>query len=158
MAPEEAQKEEAQVLSQNNHEISVLCRMNDFESHHREPNPDFVKVPLTRTQFFAVYLSLAAAVFLVAMDLTIISTAIPAIAQEFNSLDKISWIGSAYFLTSTAFTPIYGSLCDIFGRKFTFMLAIALFEAGSLLCGAAPSMNTLIGGRLIAGIGGSIKY
>lgn len=114
---------------------------------------DFVRVPLSRFEFICVFLSFACAVFLVSLDTTIISTAIPAIASEFQALDQVDWIGSAFLLTSTAFSPIYGTLCDIFGRKVIFLLAIVLFEAGSLLCAVAPNMISLIMGRALAGVG-----
>ncbi|KAJ3270016.1 hypothetical protein HDV01_000727 [Terramyces sp. JEL0728] len=121
---------------------------------HSKTDPDAVTVQLTKTEFVTVFVSLVLAIFLVALDTTIVSTAIPAIAQEFQALDQISWIGTGFFLTSTAFSPTYGSFCDIFGRKATFIFAISLFEIGSLLCGVAPSMIVLIIGRLVAGIGG----
>lgn len=115
---------------------------------------DKVKVPLTRAQFISVFICFIFAVFLVAIDTTIISTAIPAIATEFQALDQISWVGSGFFLTSTAFSPVYGELTNIFGRKPTFLVAVFLFELGSLMCGIAPSMLVLILGRVVAGIGG----
>ncbi|KAJ3303907.1 hypothetical protein HDV03_003380 [Kappamyces sp. JEL0829] len=115
---------------------------------------DRVKVPLNRVQFISVFISFTLAVFLVALDGTIVSTAIPKIAHEFNALDQIAWIGSGFLLTSTAFSPLYGELCNIFGRKPTFMMSILLFEAGSLVCGIAGSMLVLIIGRIVAGIGG----
>ncbi|TPX37523.1 hypothetical protein SmJEL517_g00506 [Synchytrium microbalum] len=105
-------------------------------------------------KFVMILLSLAAAVLLAALDQTIVSVAIPAIATEFNGLEKIVWVGSAYFLTSTPFIPSYGKLADVFGRKATFLGAIIIFEAGSMLCGAAPSLDVLIVGRAVAGLGG----
>lgn len=117
-------------------------------------DPDAITIPLTKFQFITVFLSLGMAVFLVALDITIVSTAIPAIASEFQALDQIAWVGTGFLLTSTAFSPTYGSLCDIFGRKLTFLSAIAIFEVGSLMCGIASSMLVLIFGRLVAGIGG----
>ncbi|KAJ3348271.1 hypothetical protein HDU91_006594 [Kappamyces sp. JEL0680] len=125
-------------------------KKDDFEKQ----DPDFVNVPLSKLQFVSVFLSLLFGVFLVALDSTIISTAIPAIAKEFHALDLISWIGTGFTLTSTSFSPLYGSFCDIWGRKATFLAAITFFEIGSLICGLAPSIETLIAGRLIAGIGG----
>ncbi|TPX37524.1 hypothetical protein SmJEL517_g00507 [Synchytrium microbalum] len=113
-----------------------------------------VTVKLSNFEFVMILLSLAAAVLLAALDQTIISVAIPAIATEFNGLEKIVWVGSAYFLTSTPFIPSYGKLADVFGRKATFLAAVVIFEVGSMLCGAAPSLDVLIVGRAIAGLGG----
>ncbi|KAJ3365321.1 hypothetical protein HDU91_002251, partial [Kappamyces sp. JEL0680] len=115
---------------------------------------DCVNVVLKKGEFVAVFVSLVLAVFMFAIDTTVVSTAIPAIAQEFQALDQVAWIGSGFFLTSTAFSPAYGSLCDIFGRKGAFLTAVFLFEAGSLLSGAANTMLVLIVGRLVSGIGG----
>ncbi|CAG8808683.1 7399_t:CDS:10 [Gigaspora margarita] len=88
------------------------------------------------------------------LDQTIIATALPAIALEFKALDQISWVGTAYLLTATAFQPSYGKLSDIFGRKPVFLAAIFLFELGSLLCGLSVNMIMLIISRAIAGVGG----
>ncbi|KAJ3036790.1 hypothetical protein HDU99_010467, partial [Rhizoclosmatium hyalinum] len=112
-------------------------------------------VVLTNFQFFLVFVGLALAVFVVSLDMTIISVALQVIASEFDSLNQINWVGTAYFLTSTAFIPVYGQLSDVFGRKSVFLLAITIFEIGSLLCGVSTSMNMLIASRGIAGLGGS---
>ena len=94
-----------------------------------------------------------AAVFLVALDQTIISTAIPKITDDFNSITDIGWYGSAYLLTATAFQPTYGKIYTIFSIKWVFLGAIGVFEVGSLICGVAPSSAVLIVGRAIAGLG-----
>ncbi|KAI8808099.1 major facilitator superfamily domain-containing protein [Cladochytrium replicatum] len=121
---------------------------------HDDPNQMRTpKVPLTKTQFIIVFVSLALAILLAALDQTIVSTAIPTIVTEFQAADLISWVGTGYLLTAAAFTPIYGKLADIFGRKVVFLVAIFIFEAGSLICGMATSMIMLIVGRVIAGIG-----
>ncbi|KAJ3385588.1 hypothetical protein HDU92_002975 [Lobulomyces angularis] len=88
-------------------------------------------------------------------DQTIIATALPAIGKEFQQFNLISWLASGYLLTQASFAAIYGKLTDIFGRKSLCIVAITLFEIGSFLCGAAPDMNTLIIGRIVAGIGGA---
>ncbi|KAL2917405.1 hypothetical protein HK105_203070 [Polyrhizophydium stewartii] len=108
----------------------------------------------TNIEFALILLGLAMAVFLASLDQTIVSVAIPAVAQEFKSLDEIAWIGTAFFLTSTAFIPTYGKLADIFGRKPVFLLAVFVFEIGSIMCGASTSMKMLIVSRAVAGLGG----
>ncbi|KAJ3269556.1 hypothetical protein HDV01_001318, partial [Terramyces sp. JEL0728] len=115
---------------------------------------DEVAVKLTPFQFISVFVSFAFSVFLVSLDGTIVSTAIPSIGAEFHAFDQVSWIGIAFLLTSTALSPVYGELCNIFGRKPVFLFAIIIFEVGSLMCGIAGSMNFLIAGRAVAGIGG----
>ncbi|KAJ3010587.1 UNVERIFIED_CONTAM: hypothetical protein HDU68_002075 [Siphonaria sp. JEL0065] len=114
-----------------------------------------LKPALTTLEFVLVFVGLAFAVFLAALDQTIVAVALQAIAEEFSSLDQINWIATAYFLTATAFIPVYGQLADIFGRKSVFLLSIGIFEIGSLLCGIATSMNMLIVARAVAGLGGS---
>ncbi|KAI9324207.1 major facilitator superfamily domain-containing protein [Zopfochytrium polystomum] len=86
---------------------------------------------------------------------TIVAVAFQAIAEEFTAQDQVAWVATAYLLTATAFVPSYGQLADIFGRKPTFLFAIAVFEVGSAICSAAGSMPMLITGRAVAGIGGS---
>ncbi|KAG2188367.1 hypothetical protein INT44_001120 [Umbelopsis vinacea] len=101
-----------------------------------------------------IFLGLFFSVLLAALDQTIVTTALPKIASEFNALNQISWVGTAYMLTSTAFQPIYGKLADIFGRKPTLLVADVIFLIGSILSGASQSMNMLIICRAIQGIGG----
>ncbi|KAJ3046062.1 hypothetical protein HDV00_003812 [Rhizophlyctis rosea] len=118
------------------------------------PPKGYVAVPLSRTSFVLVFIALALSIFLAALDQTIVGVALPKIGQEFNDFAQVPWIGTAYLLTATPIAPLYGKLADIFGRKGMFMFAIAIFEVGSAICGAAPSMVALIVGRAIAGIGG----
>ena len=127
--------------------------VDEGESSTNRQDADNVKIVLSKPEFILVFISLAMSIFLVSIDTTIVATAIPAIIHEFKSLDQISWIGTGYFLTSTAFSPTYGSLSDILGRKLTFIISISLFEVGSLICAVAPSMNVLIIGRLVSGVG-----
>ncbi|RDW88988.1 hypothetical protein BP6252_01020 [Coleophoma cylindrospora] len=97
--------------------------------------------------------ALCLAVFLVALDQTIISTAIPTITDRFNSIQDIGWYGSSYLLTTTALQPTFGRIYSIFSIKYTFLTAIFIFELGSLVCATAPSSTALIIGRAVAGIG-----
>ncbi|EJU00069.1 MFS general substrate transporter [Dacryopinax primogenitus] len=92
-------------------------------------------------------------VFLIALDQTITSTAIPRIASEFNSLNDVTWIASAYFLTQAGCLMLYGQLLVIAPTKWVYISAITLFEIGSLICGVAPTVNVLIFGRAFAGVG-----
>jgi EmrB/QacA subfamily drug resistance transporter len=103
-----------------------------------------------RTIFFGLML----AAFLAALNQTIIATALPTIGRHFADFENLSWIVTAYLLTSTAVAPLYGKLSDIFGRRAMILAAIGLFMAGSALCAAAPSMTMLILGRGLQGIGG----
>ncbi|KAI9744653.1 MAG: hypothetical protein M1818_002182 [Claussenomyces sp. TS43310] len=98
-------------------------------------------------------MALCLAVFLIALDQTIISTAIPKITDEFKALDDIAWYGSAYLLGNTSVQLIFGKVYNFFSIKYTFLIAIGIFELGSVLCGAAPTSVVLIVGRAIAGLG-----
>ncbi|KAE8381295.1 major facilitator superfamily domain-containing protein [Aspergillus bertholletiae] len=100
-----------------------------------------------------VILALYLAVFLVALDQTIIGVAIPKITDQFKSIADIAWYGSAYFLTSTALQPSYGRIYKAFSVKWGFLIAVFIFEIGSLICAVAPSSTVLIVGRAVAGIG-----
>ncbi|KAI9034026.1 major facilitator superfamily domain-containing protein [Hyaloraphidium curvatum] len=108
--------------------------------------------------FVMVFVGLVLAVFLAALDQTIIGTAIPSIVTEFKSAGGVAWIGIAYFLTAVPFIPTYGKLSDIVGRKPVYLIAITLFELGSLICGLAPNMPVLIVGRAVAGLGGGAIF
>ncbi|KAI8807530.1 major facilitator superfamily domain-containing protein [Cladochytrium replicatum] len=115
---------------------------------------DEVAVPLTRTEFILVFLGLALGLLLQALDQTIVTTTLPTIVTEFQAGDLIAWVGTGYMLTSASFACVYGKLSDIFGRKWTFLSVILIFEFGSLLCGLANSMEMLIVGRIVQGVGG----
>ncbi|OAX82766.1 hypothetical protein ACJ72_02885 [Emergomyces africanus] len=93
--------------------------------------------------------------FLVALDRTIVSTAIPEITSEFNSLDHYGWYGSAYMLSCCALQLLFGRLFTFFSVRYTLFLSVLIFEIASAICGAATSSTVLIIGRAIAGIGGA---
>ncbi|KAL1916161.1 uncharacterized protein VTP21DRAFT_6165 [Calcarisporiella thermophila] len=109
---------------------------------------------MPRLQLFLLLLGLGISSFLYALDQTIVATAQPKIAAEFNSFELIAWITTPYLLTSTSIQPLYGKLSDIFGRKIVMLWCVWVFVIGSVICAAAPTMLTLILGRTIAGIGG----
>lgn len=91
---------------------------------------------------------------LAALDQTILSTALPAIVQELQGQDRLSWVFSAYLMASTVAIPLYGRLADLHGARPLLLVAIALFGLGSLSCGLASSMNQLIAARTVQGAGG----
>ncbi|KKA24338.1 Efflux pump antibiotic resistance protein [Rasamsonia emersonii CBS 393.64] len=101
----------------------------------------------------AIMVALYLAIFLVALDRTIIATAIPRITDTFHALDDIGWYGSSYLLTSCSFQLLYGRFYTFYSPKWVLLSAIALFEIGSAVCGAAPNSTSFIIGRAIAGLG-----
>jgi EmrB/QacA subfamily drug resistance transporter len=110
-------------------------------------------VPLTHRQILVVFSGLMAGMLLAALDQTIVSTALPTIVGELGGLDHLSWVVTAYLLTTTASTPLYGKLSDIYGRRLMFQTAIVIFVIGSMLCGLSQGMLQLIVFRGIQGIG-----
>src|SRR6201996_6405958 len=92
--------------------------------------------------------------FIANLDATVVSTAIPAIGRSLRDAAGAPWIATAYLLTSAVTTLVLGKLGDIYGRKPVFQFSIAVFLAGSVLCGTAPSMLWLVLFRGLQGIGG----
>ncbi|OCL11141.1 MFS general substrate transporter [Glonium stellatum] len=101
---------------------------------------------------------LCLATFTVALDNTIIATAIPKITTTFESLDDVGWYGSAYLLTTTALQPTFGKIYTFFDVKWTYIIALVIFEVGSIICATAQSSVTFIVGRAIAGVGGAALF
>ncbi|KAL8688170.1 MAG: hypothetical protein Q9218_005852 [Villophora microphyllina] len=98
-------------------------------------------------------LGISIAAFLVALDRTIVATAIPQITDDFHAPNDAGWYGSAYLLTSCAFQPTYGRIYAHFDVRWSFLGSLGLFELGSLICGLANGSVMLIIGRAIAGLG-----
>jgi MFS family permease len=98
--------------------------------------------------------ALVLAMVLAALDQTIVATALPTIVGEFGGAEHLSWVVTAYLLASTASTPLWGKLGDMYGRKRFFQAAIAIFLVGSALAGLSHSMGELIAFRAVQGIGG----
>ena len=98
------------------------------------------------------------AIFLFAIDATIVSTAMPTIVAKLGGLDLYSWVFSIYMLTSALTTPLFGKLSDLYSRRRLMLIGIAIFVIGSTLCGAAQSMETLVLFRAIQGLGGGAIY
>lgn len=104
-------------------------------------------------KFWLIMMSTIFSMFLVALDRTIISTAIPQITDDFKSLGDIGWYGSGYMLTTAAFQLVFGRIYRFYDLRWTFLCCIIVFEIGSAICGAAPTSPVFIFGRAIAGIG-----
>ncbi|KAI0189900.1 major facilitator superfamily domain-containing protein [Astrocystis sublimbata] len=100
-----------------------------------------------------IILPLCLSTLLSALDITIVIPAIPTIVASLGSVAGYIWIGSAFILASTATTPLWGTVADIWGRKPIILAAIAIFLGGSLLCALAPSIDALIAGRVVQGLG-----
>ena len=101
-----------------------------------------------------IILGILLAMLLAALDQTIVATALPTIGSELHDVEHLQWVVTAYLLSATAVTPLYGKLADIYGRRRMLLIAIATFVSGSFLCALAPAMIVLISARFIQGLGG----
>ena len=108
----------------------------------------------THREILGILSGILLGMMLAALDQSIVATALPAIAGELGGFEHLSWIVSGYLLTSTASTPIYGKLSDLYGRRAMLQIAIALFVAASLFCSLAQTMPELIVARSLQGLGG----
>jgi len=109
--------------------------------------------PLTHKEIMIVLSGLMTGMLLAALDQTIVSTALKNIVEDFNGLNHYTWVVTAYLLTSTASTPLYGKISDLYGRRPVFQFAIITFLIGSLLAGASQNMTQLIFTRALQGLG-----
>ncbi|KAI5364061.1 putative major facilitator superfamily, MFS transporter superfamily [Septoria linicola] len=105
------------------------------------------------TSLVLIMIALCLAVFCMCLDMTIISTAIPRITDDFKAIDDVGWYASSYMLTLSAFQLFFGKLYSLSSTKWVFMIALFWFEVGSAICGAAPTSVALIVGRAVAGFG-----
>jgi EmrB/QacA subfamily drug resistance transporter len=110
--------------------------------------------PLSQRQIKLVFFGLMLGMLLAALDQTAVATALPTIAGELGGVGHLSWVVTAYLLTSTASTPLYGKLSDLYGRKLLFQIAIVIFLIGSILSGLSQDMLQLILFRALQGLGG----
>ncbi|KAH7134075.1 major facilitator superfamily domain-containing protein [Dactylonectria macrodidyma] len=113
---------------------------------------DDIEYP-TGMKLALITLALCLAVFVMALDNSIIATAIPKITDEFHSLNDVGWYGSAYMLTGASLQLFFGKFYTFWTIKWTFLATVAIFEVGSLICGVAGDSVTLIIGRAVAGVG-----
>lgn len=111
---------------------------------------------ISMRQKIIVMAAVMSGLFLVALDQTIISTALGKIVEEFNSFSSLSWVVTSYLLTSTITVPLAGKFSDIFGRRQMLMIGVFLFTLASLLSGSAQNIEQLIAYRAFQGIGGGI--
>ncbi|KAI1623641.1 major facilitator superfamily domain-containing protein [Exophiala viscosa] len=138
---------------------SVVNTTSDAERVDDGPSPSQEQSPEDETEYpsgMAVVLIMASvwlAFFLVALDRTILATAIPRITDQFSSLDDVGWYASAYMLTGCSAQLLYGRIYKFYSTKWVFLASVSLSELGSLVCGTAPNSIALIIGRAIAGIG-----
>ncbi len=115
---------------------------------------DFVQLP--RRQVVLTMIGVLLALFLAALDQTVVGTAMPRIIADLGGFDRFTWVTTAYLVASTTAVPIVGRLTDIYGRKIFFVAGIVVFLIGSVLAGVSQTMNQLILFRAIQGLGGGV--
>ncbi|KAG6997695.1 TPR repeat-containing protein C19B12.01 [Physcia stellaris] len=120
--------------------------VNEYEDAEKNFQPKSPK-------FWIIVIGMYLSIFLVALDRTIIATAIPAITNGFDSIEDIGWYGSAYMLTAASFFLVFGRIYQLYSTKWVYLISIVIFEVGSAICGAAPNSIAFIIGRAIAGLG-----
>ena len=108
------------------------------------PPPSGEVPALAHRDVITVFTGLMLAIFIAALNQTIIAPALPTIGRQFNDFESLAWLVTAYLLTSTAVAPLYGKLSDIYGRRRMMLVALAIFTMGALVCALAPSMIVLI--------------
>ncbi|KAF1841066.1 MFS general substrate transporter [Cucurbitaria berberidis CBS 394.84] len=113
---------------------------------------------LTGFKLAILSIGLCLTTFVIALDNTIIATAIPKITSVFNSLEDVGWYGSSYLLTTTSLQPSFGRVYTYFDVKYTYLSALVIFEVGSIICAVATSSPMFIVGRAIAGAGAAALY
>lgn len=113
---------------------------------------------LTGFRLAILSIGLCLTTFVIALDNTIIATAIPKITSVFNSLEDVGWYGSSYLLTTTSLQPSFGKIYTYFDVKYTYLSALVIFEIGSVICAAATSSSMFIIGRAVAGAGAAALY
>lgn len=119
----------------------------EVQAQEEKPQRSKLKIAL-------IMLSLSISVLLVALDITIVTTALPTIAEHFHSASGFTWVGSAYLIASSASPPVWGKISDIFGRKPILLVTNVIFFVGSLLAAVSVNMGMLIAARVVQGIGG----
>src|SRR5688572_16764340 len=110
--------------------------------------------PLDHASVRPIIAGLMLAMFLSALEQTIVAPALSAIGKSLGDIENLSWVVTAYLLSATVATPLFGKLSDIYGRRAMMLIAVAIFLAGSLACALAPSMPLLILARALQGFGG----
>ncbi|KAJ3850785.1 ABC transporter [Lentinula lateritia] len=108
---------------------------------------------VTGKKLAVIFVAMLLSLLLIALDQTILSTALPRIASDFNSFSLQGWVSSSFVLAQTVFLLFYGQLLRIFPAKWIMISAVTIFETGSLICGVSQNVDQLIVGRTVSGVG-----
>jgi EmrB/QacA subfamily drug resistance transporter len=126
--------------------------MNDQTPLRAGPTAE--AAPLDHTSVRAIVAGIMLAMFLSALEQTIVAPALPTIGRALGNVELLSWMVTGYLISTTVVTPLFGKLSDIYGRRRMMLVSISVFILGSVACALAPSMEALIVGRVLQGVGG----
>ena len=127
---------------------------SDEERAHGEGGGGIAHLPLDHAAIRGIVLGIMLAMFLSALEQTIVAPALPTIGRRLGDAENLAWVVTAYLLAATAVTPLFGKLSDIYGRRTILLISVGIFIVGSIACALAPTMLTLILARALQGIGG----
>jgi MFS family permease len=140
---------------------SIAGQETDNDTEKQELNTNADEVPprdITGWKWGVVVAAILSSTFLFALDNTIVADVQPVIVTHFHDVGKLSWLSVAFLIGAAATNLVWGKVFGQFNAKWTYILCVVLFETGSALCGGAPSIDALIVGRAICGVGGSGMY
>jgi MFS family permease len=143
-------------LKESKEKDTTTTDINGAPTDDEEPEDE--SKYLSGLKLWTLSFGLCLTTFVIALDNTIIATAIPKITSVFNSLEDVGWYGSSYLLTTTSLQPSFGKVYTYFDVKYTYLIALVIFEVGSVICAAATSSPMFIIGRAIAGAGAAALY
>ncbi|KAJ7366075.1 major facilitator superfamily domain-containing protein [Mycena albidolilacea] len=139
------------------HRAASTETVDSSDASHKDAKPAIVPLPpstiLTDGKLAVVFVAMMLPLLLTGLNQTILATALPRIASDFDSFSLQGWIATSFVLGKTVFLLFYGQALRIFPAKFFLMFAIVLFEIGSLVCSVAQNIPQLIAGRTVSGVG-----
>ncbi|KAH7924071.1 MFS general substrate transporter [Leucogyrophana mollusca] len=119
------------------------------------PQPSHVgPLDISKSTRYGILAGLWSATFLSALNMTLVATLLPSISSDFNKSNEASWLGTSYLLAACTFTPLYGRLCNVMGRRGANQLAVVVAATGTIACGFSKNMEMLIAARFLTGMGG----
>ncbi|KUJ11345.1 MFS general substrate transporter [Mollisia scopiformis] len=142
-------------------ENTSVAGMDEIDAEKQEQDTSNDEVPprdITGWRWAVVVLAILSSTFLFALDNTIVADVQPTIVTHFDAVSKLSWLSVAFLIGAAATNLVWGKVFGQFNAKWTYILCVTLFEVGSAVCGAAPTINALIVGRAICGVGGAGMY
>ncbi|KAH9813593.1 major facilitator superfamily domain-containing protein [Melampsora americana] len=158
ITPERLAAEERELFLNQSFNSPVLkTKLETDEKEDELVDPVDTVVPkstiLAGKRLALAFVGMLLSVLLISLDQTILSPALPTIASNFHALDQIGWIASAYLITQVSFLLLYAQLLVTYNRRWVFIVAIMIFELGSLICALSPNVIALIVGRAVSGMG-----